>query len=175
MGIGPKDHNEADDRSLGCLECREGLQDYLDGTLEKQRSLLFFLHLRECDECRREQEQLQHLYDLLQSLPDHPVPEAFDEPILASVPYAAYRAMEPLRRQRVPVFLEEEFLPAWVRSKVTRWGGVALAGAGLAASRWVGVPVWTAPACALGLVPEALVLLQGIGRRATLALRRSES
>lgn len=169
-----KDHSKAEGQPLSCPECREGLQDYLDGTLEKQRSLLFFLHLRECDACRAEHEQLQHLYDLLQSLPDHPVPEGFDEPILASVPYEAYRAMEPLRRERVPVFLEEEFLPAWIRQPATRWGGVAIAAAGLAAARWLGVPEFTAPVCALGLVPEALVLLQGVGRRATIALRRAE-
>lgn len=170
-----KDRNKAEGQPLGCPECREGLQDYLDGTLEKQRSLLFFLHLRECRECRREQEQLQHLYDLLQSLPDHPVPEGFDEPILAAVPYEAYRAMEPLRRERVPVFLEEEFLPAWVRSALTRWTGVAVAAAGLAAVRLLGAPDWAAPVGMLGLVPWALVLLQGLGRRATLAQRRTES
>lgn len=169
-----KDRIKSEDQPLGCPECRQGLQDYLDGTLEKQRSLLFFLHLRECDSCRAESDQLQHLYDLLQDLPEHPVPEGFDEPILASVPYEAYRAMEPLRRERVPVFLEEEFLPAWIRNPATRWGGIAVAVAGLAAVRWLDVPGAVALICALAVVPEALVLLQGVGRRATLALRRSE-
>ena len=36
------------DLPLDCDECRVGLQEYLDGTLEKPESLRFFLHLREC-------------------------------------------------------------------------------------------------------------------------------
>ena len=159
------------------LECREflgGLQDYLDGTLEKTRSLQFFLHLRDCPSCRLEHDRMQSLYGLLESMPDHEVPADFDEKILASVPYEGYRAMEPIRRQRVPVYLEEEFLPAWVRSPAVRISGVVVAAVGVLASRFAGVQDLVLSISLLGLVPEFLVRLQGVGRRAALAVRRSE-
>ena len=119
--------NSAKGQPLGCRECCDGLQDYLDGTLGKKYSLQFFLHMRECVGCREEHDRLQGLYEMLKSLPDHQVPEGFDEAILASVPYEAYREMEPIRRERVPVYLEEEFLPAWVRSPVSRLAGLGAA------------------------------------------------
>ena len=170
-----KDRKNTEGQPLSCPECLDGLQEYLDGTLEKQRSLLLFLHLRDCPACDREHEQLKHLYEVLQTLPDHPVPEGFDDPILASVPYEAYRAMEPIRRERVPVYLEEDFLPAWIRSGVTRWGGTAIA-AGAAAATWaMDLPLTVAATGAIGLVPAVLVALQGAGRRVALTLQRTES
>jgi len=109
----------------------------------------------------------------LESLPEVPVPADFDARILSSIPYAAYRAMEPIRRERVPVYLEETFLPATVRSPVVRMAGLAaaaIAGAGLVTG---GLPDWSVAVCALGLVPELLVRLQRLARRARLAQERS--
>ncbi len=170
-----KDRKNTEGQPLSCPECLEGLQEYLDGTLEKQRSLLLFLHLRDCTECRREHDQLKNLYGMLQTLPDHPVPEHFDEPILASIPYEAYRAMEPIRRERVPVYLEEEFLPAWIRSSVVRWSGI-VAAVGTVATTWaLQLPPTVAIVGAVGLVPAVLVALQGVGRRMVLAEQRTES
>ena len=127
-----KGHTNAKGQPLGCHECREGLQDYLDGTLDKQQSLRFFLHLRECPGCQDEHDRLHGLYEMLETLPDHPVPEGLDEAILASVPYEAYRQMEPIRRERIAVFLEEEFLPAWMRSPATRLTGLGVAAVSVA-------------------------------------------
>ena len=161
-------------QSLSCHDCREGLQDYLDGTLEKKRSLMFFLHLRDCPECQDEHDRLQGLYDMLQSLPDHPVPDGFDTAILASVPYEAYRAMEPLRRERVAVYLEEEFLPAWVRSAVTRFGGVGVAAAALGSMYLFDGPGYLAAVAIAAVLPQVVYSLQGLGRRLTLRQRRAE-
>ncbi|MBE0564356.1 MAG: zf-HC2 domain-containing protein, partial [Krumholzibacteria bacterium] len=121
--------NDRDGMTLACADCRGDLQEYLDGTLEKTRSVAVFLHLRACEGCRREHAGLQALFGLLGSLPPRPVPEGFDAPILASVPLAAYRAMEPLRRERVPVFLEAEALPGFVRSRAVRAAGLVVAAA----------------------------------------------
>lgn len=159
---------------LGCQDCRDGLQEYLDGTLEKTRSLQFFLHLRDCSDCRTEQVKLQALFGLLEALPDHEVPEDFDQKVLASVPYAAYRAMEPIRRERVPVIFQEERLPGFVRSPITRITGVGLALGGFILGQASGGMETISTISLLGLLPELLVRLQGVGRFAALAVRRSE-
>lgn len=162
------------DEALACADCREGLQEYLDGTLDKQLSLRYFLHLRDCQACSAHHVQWQGLFEMLDSLPELEAPVDFDTAVLASVPYAAYRAMEPLRRERVPVYLTESFLPGFLRSRVTRYSGVALSAVGAAIS--LALPgVWWLPVAAVaGLVPELLVLLQGLGRR-VVALGRAGS
>ena len=157
-----------------CTTCRGDLQEYLDGTLDKNQSLRIFLHLRDCDACRAEHERLQVLFQALDALPDVPVPEGFDETVLASVPYAAYKEMAPLRAERVPVYLEETFLPAAVRAPANRLAGAAVAviAAGV---HWVADgPQWLLAFTAIGLLPELLVRLQGVSRWATLLVRRSE-
>ena len=159
---------------LGCAQCRPGLQEYLDGTLEKQESLQNFIHMRDCDPCQQEHDRLQVMFGMLDALPDHEVPADFDLAILASVPYAAYRAMEPLRRERVPVYLEEAFLPGFVRSRLTRLVGLGTA-AIAAALITQGEGSGYLPAVMLaGLVPEILVRLQGLGRRAVASTGRAE-
>lgn len=160
---------------LACEACREGLQEYLDGTLVKPESLRFFLHLRDCPPCQVEHDRLEGMFQMLESLPDHEAPADFDTVILASVPYAAYQAMEPLRRDRVPVFLEEAFLPRFVRARVTRLTGFGIsavtAGLALAGDGNAVLPILMVA----GLVPEMLVRLQGLGRRALGSTRRAES
>lgn len=153
------------DELLTCPDCRLELQDYLDGTLEKKRSLAVFLHIRDCDACRLEHEALSLVFSRLDALPALEAPADFDAAVLASVPYASYRAMEPLRRERVPVFLEDSFLPAWVRARATRVGGLVLAAA--AAGAWLAVPgqAWLPVVAVAGVAPEALRRLQGLGRR----------
>lgn len=156
-----------------CADCRGHLQDYLDGTLEKTRSLEVFLHLRDCAPCHQEHDAMQALFGLLEALPAQPVPEDFDAPILASIPLDAYRAMEPLRRERVPVLLQEESLPALVRAPAVRLAGLVVAAASVAA-----VTLAAAPAALLvgaaGALPEALVRLQAAARTVALAVRRAE-
>lgn len=162
--------NKHTDTPLGCQECTDGLQEYLDGTLEKTQSLQFFLHLRDCLECKSAHDDMQTLYGLLESLPAHEVPADFDEKILASVPIESYLAMEPIRRARVPVYLEEAFLPAWIRSKATRSAGALVAVAGVVLGPGLGMVDSTTLISLLGLVPEVLVRLQGVGRWAALSL-----
>ncbi len=161
-------HDQRKDRgmdAIGCPDCRIELQDYLDGTLEKKRSLSIFLHLRDCDACRREHEALSRVFAGLDALPAHEAPADFDAVVLAAVPYAAYRAMEPLRRERVPVYLERGFLPAWLRAPATRAVGLAAA-AGVAVAWLAGAgPAWLPVVSVAGVLPEVLVRLQGIGRR----------
>jgi anti-sigma factor RsiW len=159
---------------LTCEGCHEGLQEYLDGTLDKPESLRFFLHLRECDSCLEEHDQLQGMFQMLESLPDHEVPAEFDAAVLASVPYAAYQAMEPLRRERVPVVLEEAFLPRFVRARLTRLVGFGVASISTAlALRGDGAAILPILVVA-GLVPEILVRLQGLGRIALKSMGRAE-
>jgi anti-sigma factor RsiW len=165
-----------DDKPLSdvCMSCREVFQDYLDGTLAKQRSLEVFLHLRECEACRQELAQVEQLFEMLGSLPPVEDPAELDEAILASVPYEAYRAMAPLRRDRVPVYLEEDFLPESVRAGRTRVAGgmvAALVVIGLAA-RWL--PDWTVAIAVAGALPETLLRLQRLARKLSLSGQRSE-
>ena len=160
-----------DDKPLSdvCMSCRDVFQDYLDGTLSKQHSLEVFLHLRDCEPCRQELAQVEQLFEMLGSLPPN-----LDEAILASVPYEAYRAMAPLRRDRVPVYLEEDFLPGSVRAGHTRVAGgmvAALMVVGLAA-RWL--PDWTVAIAVAGALPEILLRLQRLARRLSLSGQRSE-
>jgi len=163
------------DLPLDCDECRVGLQEYLDGTLEKPESVRFFLHLRECAGCQEEHDRLQGLFRMLESLPDHEVPVDFDHAVLASVPYAAYLAMEPLRRARVPVYLEEAFLPRFVRARVTRLTGFGIASVAAALALRGDGSALLPVLIVTGLLPEMVVRLQGLGRRALETTRRAES
>jgi anti-sigma factor RsiW len=163
------------DHSIDCRECVDNLQEYLDGTLDKQHSLQFFLHLRDCSECQEEHDQLTGLFHLLDSLPEQEIPADFDDAILASVPYDAYKAMEPIRRQRVPVFLEDTFLPAMIRSRVTRIAGLGVSAVCAGLSLAGNGPQLLPLVAVLGVVPELLVRLQGVGRWAVLAGNKSES
>lgn len=161
-------HDQRKDRgtdALACPDCRLELQDYLDGTLEKKRSLAVFLHLRDCEACGREHEALSLVFASLDALPAREAPAGFDAVVLAAVPFAAYRAMEPLRRERVPVYLEHGFLPGWVRAGATRVAGlVAALGAVGVWAAGVG-PDWLPVVAVAGVAPELLVRLQGLGRR----------
>ncbi len=163
------------DLPLTCDECGRGLQEYLDGTLEKPESLRFFLHLRDCTACQGEHDRLQGLFRMLESLPDHEVPADFDRAVLASVPYAAYRAMEPLRRDRVPVYLEEAFLPRFVRARLTRLVGFGVASVAAALALRGDGSALLPVLIVTGLLPEIVVRLQGLGRRALETTRRAES
>ena len=162
------------DLPLVCDDCWLGLQEYLDGTLEKPESLRFFLHLRECSDCKAEHDRLEGLFGMLDALPDHEVPVDFDNAVLASVPYAAYKAMEPLRRERVPVYLEEAFLPRVVRARLTRLVGVGLASVAAALVLRGDGAAFLPVVIVAGLVPETVVRLQGLGRRALETTRRAE-
>jgi anti-sigma factor RsiW len=170
-----KEHDPGQNSSgpLACRECRDGLQEYLDGTLDKKQSLQFFLHLRDCPACQEAQMQWQGMFEMLDNLPQHKVPVEFDGAILASVPYAAYREMEPLRRERVPVYLEEHFLPQIVRSRVTRVSGLGMTLAAVASAVLLDGPTWWPVAAGFGVLPELVVRLQGLGRR-VVALGRAE-
>jgi len=173
----PEEQSVPGGQALACSECQVGLQEYLDGTLAKKQSLRIFLHLRDCKACEQSHLSLKNLFELLGDLPQHELPADFDDAILASVPYASYLAMEPLRRARVPVYLEEHFLPAVIRSQVTRLAGVGLSAVALGAMMvWDGSPwlVAASPvAIIVGVVPELLVRMQGLGRR-VIALGRAE-
>jgi anti-sigma factor RsiW len=156
-----------------CREFGDRFQEYLDGTLPKQDSLALFLHVRECQTCHEQLEETRQVFRLLEALPPVPIPDEFNEKILSSVPYHVYKAMAPLRQERLPVFLEEEFLPAPVRAPATR-----AAGGVLAALTAGGVAISVLPAAAtlavvVGLLPEALVRLQAAARRLTLAVQKS--
>ncbi|MFH2053319.1 MAG: zf-HC2 domain-containing protein [bacterium] len=166
---------ENNQQDLSCTVCTSTLQEYLDGTLEKTQSLRVFLHLRDCAACKQEHDDLLLMFRMLDGLPAVEPPADFDAPILASVPYAAYKAMEPLRRERVPVFLEENALPAAVRSVITRVAGLVLAAGAGAGLFFLNGPDVLGAVAILGLLPEAAVRLQAVGRSAVLAVRRTES
>jgi len=161
------------DRSGTCRDVRRQFQEYLDGELERERSMGLFLHVRECAECRGELEGLRALIARLDALDRVEAPADFDARVLASVPYAAYREMEPIRRERVPVFLEENFLPAIVRARSVRGVGGALA-AVLATGLFGGyLPDWAGLVAGAGILPEVLVRAQRLGRRLLPAAERS--
>lgn len=165
------------EQPLTCTDCRAQMQDYLDETLPRVESTRVFLHVRECEGCTRELEELKSLFGLLGSLPAVEAPADFDAVILQSVPYEAYRALEPLRRERVPVLLEAEALPGLIRSGVTRVAGLSVAAAAIAFTATGGLP--EAPGTVLAVVallPEGLVRLQQLGRRIYAgAVRQSQS
>ena len=154
-------------------ECRQAcdrMQDYLDQTLPKRESLAVFLHVRECGACRVQLETLQALYARLGEMPPIEAPADFDARILAAVPYENYRAMAPLRSPRVPVLLEQESLPAWLRSRSVRLAGLFAAAAALTAAASgvaAGTAAWTV--AGVGCLPELSVRLQNLTRRVYVA------
>ncbi|MEZ4387592.1 MAG: zf-HC2 domain-containing protein [Candidatus Krumholzibacteriia bacterium] len=156
---------------LSCGECRQRLQDYLDDGLERRESMQVYLHVRDCEDCAAQAAALAELVAQLESLPDHAAPADFDARVLASVPYDSYRAMAALRAPRVPVFLERDALPAWLRQPAVRAGGLALAAAA-AAGKLGGLEASTLLAAAMlvGVVPEALIRLQALARSAARAI-----
>ena len=164
-----------DDVKFACTDVRDLLQEYLDGTLAKSDSVAVFLHLRGCDGCQAEHERLQAVFSMLDDLPQLPVPDEFDARILETIPLAAYREMEPLRRERVPVFLEESYLPAWVRDARIRLAGLSVTLVAVAAVTVADLPQPLLLAAVAGAVPEILVRCQGWARHATLAWRRAEN
>jgi anti-sigma factor RsiW len=169
-----KDHSHEENLPLDCCGCAEHLQDYVDGDLSRDLSLRVFLHVRECPACETKLAQWQELVRALTQLPQQAPPVDFDQRILAAVPYAAYRDLAPLRRDRVPVYLQESFLPAFVRAAAVRLGGLVLAaGCGVAVG-FGQLPPVAMLGVGLGLLPEALVRLQDLGRLVTHGLRRSE-
>lgn len=163
------------DRPEACRALCADLQAYVDGDIARERALEIFLHARDCRDCAAELAAVKALVARLNALPPLTAPADFDARVLAAVPYAAYRAMEPLRRERVPVFLEETFLPAPLRAPLVRGAGVALAvvaGAGLLGGAW---PDLAIVAVLGGLLPEAAVRLQRLARRRHGHAQRSES
>jgi hypothetical protein len=163
------------DVTLACTDVRDLLQEYLDGTLTKSDSVAVFLHLRGCGDCQAEHERLQGVFSMLDGLPQLPVPDDFDARILETIPLAAYREMEPLRRERVPVFLEENYLPAWLRDARTRLAGLGVTLTAVVAVTAAGLPRSLLLAAVVGALPEILVRCQFWARRATLAWRRAEN
>lgn len=154
-----------DDQTWTCDTVRANMQEYLDETMPGTDATRLFLHVRGCDPCRRELDELKALFGALDAMPAIEAPTDLDEKILASVPYAAYREMEPLRRPRVPVILEEESLPAVLRSGMTRAAGLAIAAVAIAATTTGRLSDAGIVLAAAGLLPEALVRLQQLGRR----------
>jgi anti-sigma factor RsiW len=169
------DHSHEENLPLNCSGCAEYLQEYVDGDMPRDLSLRVFLHVRECPACETKLAQWQALVQALTQLPRQTPPADFDQRILAAVPYASYRDMAPLRRDRVPVYLQENFLPAFVRAGAVRLGGLALAaGCGLAVG-FGQLPPAAMLGVGLGLLPEVLVRLQDLGRRVALGARHLES
>ncbi|MCB1151382.1 zf-HC2 domain-containing protein, partial [bacterium] len=119
------------EQPMTCADCRAHMQDYLDETLPRVEATRFFLHVRACEGCADELEEFKALYGMLGSLPAVEAPADFDAAVLQSIPYEAYRAMEPIRRERVPVLLEPESLPAPLRAGATRIAGLAVAAVAL--------------------------------------------
>ncbi|MBK7701760.1 MAG: zf-HC2 domain-containing protein [bacterium] len=153
-----------------CRLTREKMQDYLDQTLPKRESLAVFLHVRECGECHGHLAALQALFEGLDHMPPVAAPDDFDARVLAAVPYETYRAMAPLRSPRVPVLLEHDSLPAWVRSRSVRIVGLIAAAAALAADATgvaAGAASWTV--AVVGCLPELSVRLQSLSRRVYVA------
>ncbi len=165
---------KADQNPISCTECCASMQEYLDGTMVKTDSLRIFLHLRECTACAAESARWQAIFEQLDTLPAMPLPANFDRKILESVPYASYQAMAELRRPRVPVFLEENALPAAIRSLQTRLVGLALTVGAVAAITLFDAPASLGYIALAGILPEALMRLQGLCRVTLLALQRNE-
>ncbi len=148
---------------IPCRDVRARLQDYVDDQLPRRSAMAVYLHLQECDGCAAEERRLRRLIDALAALPQPEPPADFDARILASLPLEHYREMADLRRPRVAVLLEPEFLPAWLRAPLLRGAGIAAAAAGLLVAALGGGAEWRW--AVVGLVPELLVRLQALGRR----------
>jgi len=161
------------EKHVDCGDIGGRLQEYLDGTLGKTESLTVFLHLRDCEACSQEHEAVQRLFAALDTLPELEVPAGFDAPILEAIPLAAYRAMEPLRRERVPVYLETTYLPAWVRSPAVRLFGLVVTLLGVLSLGVADAPAVVLVPALAGAVPEIMVRVQAMARRATVAVRKA--
>ena len=73
------------------------------------------------------------------------------------------------------MFLEESYLPAWLRDARIRLAGLSVTLASVVAVTAMDLPQPLLLAAAAGAVPEILVRCQGWARQATLAWRRAEN
>ncbi len=169
-----KEHTHEDSQPMDCRGCAEHVQSYVDGDLSRDLALRVFLHVRECPGCEAKLAQWQGMVQALGQLPRHEPPADFDREILAAVPYASYRDLAPLRRDRVPVYLQESFLPAYVRAGAVRLAGLTLAVACGLAVGYGQLPPLALIGTGLGVLPEALVRLQYLARSMVLGVRRAE-
>lgn len=168
------DQTEGDSRVLTCGDCAAMLQDYVDESLSRDEALRVFLHVRGCVACAAGLARWQALVQTLGQLSRQTPPADFDQRILASIPLAGYREMAPLRQPRVPVYLQESFLPSFVRAGAVRLAGIAVAAGSVGAVTLGHWPAATLLAAAAGVLPEALVRVQGLVRHLSLRVRRAE-
>jgi hypothetical protein len=62
---------------MDCQQCRERLQEYLDGTLDADEQALVTVHVASCEACRRELDELRKVATLVGSLDEVPEPAGF--------------------------------------------------------------------------------------------------
>lgn len=64
---------------MNCNEVREWMSLYIDHMLDEEQMDSMKNHLDTCDACRCELNELRNIAQLLQEVPDLPVPEEFDQ------------------------------------------------------------------------------------------------
>jgi anti-sigma factor RsiW len=67
------------ERKMDCVHASELLSPFIDDMPDEAQARALRAHLDDCTACRREYEQLARMREILLSVPERPLPAAFDE------------------------------------------------------------------------------------------------
>lgn len=83
---------------MSCERCKELLWEYLAQELTKEEKDFVLAHLKECESCQKEAEQLQIIMDSMKSLPEEELPEGYHTELMGKL--AQERKVVPLLSHR---------------------------------------------------------------------------
>lgn len=98
---------------MKCNDIQDLLSPYLDGVLTSVENELISEHLKSCDACRQELEDLKEIINIMQSLDDVPLPEDFQDQIHEKLLSIQDENMEPV--------VSKTNLRWWQRMTNSKW------------------------------------------------------
>ncbi len=102
---------------MNCTECQERLVDYLEGLLTEPREQMVKAHLRSCDSCRAEWEQLQELHLQLASSSDRWRKTDFQQDVSNRIIREQHQQLKRVGRVNRPLEIGRKIM----HSKITKY------------------------------------------------------
>ena len=70
---------------MNCMDVREMLSLYMDNELNEEETIIVANHLKNCEACQSEYNELKQLHDMLQNLEEISIPKEFDERLKSAI------------------------------------------------------------------------------------------